>query len=76
MMSQFLFLGGVGFQELILILFVVLVPIALCVTAAVSIGNSKHDSTTKVLWFLVILFFPFLGPLIYFSLGRGMSREA
>lgn len=38
------------------------------------IGNSKLNSTHKVLWVLGIFFFPFLGSLIYLIL-RPVSRE-
>ena len=37
------------------------------------IQNKSLDGTMKIIWILVILFLPFLGPLIYYFVGRGKT---
>lgn len=76
MMSQFLYMGGIGLQELIIIFSIFLIPIALTFTATIMLVKSKVDSTTKVLWLLILVFFPLLGPLLYFAIGRRQNRVA
>ena len=72
MISPLLFLSGIGFQELILLL----IPVALWVAAILSLLKSNQDSTNKLIWALVILFVPFLGPLLYLIVGRKQGRVA
>lgn len=33
------------------------------------VWNSKKNNSTKVLWTLIVLFFPIIGPLAYLLLG-------
>lgn len=35
-----------------------------------AIQNPRLDGTQKVVWVLVVIFLPFLGPIIYFFAGR------
>jgi hypothetical protein len=70
MLSPLLFLGGVGFPELLILLVMFGIPLALSVTAVILMVTSKVDSTTKVLWLLIIVFFPLLGPILYLTIGR------
>lgn len=70
MLSILLFLGGIGVQELFLLSCVVFVPMALALAALIFLVKSNADSNTKVLWVLIILFFPFLGPILYLTVGR------
>ena len=37
------------------------------------IQNKNLDSTKKIIWVLVILFVPLLGPLIYYFVGRSKT---
>ena len=39
-----------------------------------SIGNGALVGTTKIVWVLVIIFVPFIGPILYFLLGKGGAR--
>ena len=50
----------IGFVILILDIFVI-----------IEILKSSKDTVTKLLWILLILFFPLIGLLIYYFLGRG-----
>ena len=71
-----LFLGGIGVQELIVLSFVLLVPAALWITAIILLVKAKQDSTTKLIWVLVIIFIPFLGSLLYLIVGRNQNLIA
>ncbi len=48
-----------------------LVILVLDILAIVEIFKSSKDAMTKLLWTLLILFFPLVGLIIYFFLGRG-----
>ncbi|WP_019988995.1 PLDc N-terminal domain-containing protein [Rudanella lutea] len=65
------FLGGIGFTEITTISLVagliLLFPIFVLVSA---LRATFQDSTTKLMWVLVILFLPFIGPLLYLIIGR------
>jgi hypothetical protein len=37
------------------------------------IQNTGLDSTKKIIWVLVILLVPIIGPLIYYFVGRGKA---
>ena len=39
-----------------------------------SITNKGLRDTEKLLWVLLILFLPFLGPILYFFIGRPKAR--
>jgi len=59
--------GFIGvLTALAIIFFVLLIPLI----ALVDILTSKFEGNDKLVWALVVLFFPFLGALIYFAIGR------
>lgn len=59
--------GFIGvLSALAIIFFVMLIPLI----ALVDIVTSKFEGNDKLVWVLVVLFFPFLGALIYFAIGR------
>lgn len=64
---------GIGFMELIVLLFVLIVPIWLI--ALVDILRSDFKGNDKLIWILVVIFVPFLGPLCYFFIGRNQKIE-
>lgn len=67
-MSNFLFLGGLGGIEIIVML---LLPLILWIVALVDVLNSKFkESNDKLIWVLVILLFPIFGAFLYFIIGR------
>ena len=53
---------GIGFCGLIILI--------LDIIALVEIFGSNRDTTSKVLWCLLIFFFPILGIIIYYLVGR------
>ena len=48
-----------------------LIVTVLDVIAIVSILKSSADSGTKILWFLLVVFLPVLGMILYFAMGPG-----
>ncbi|WP_157156764.1 MULTISPECIES: PLD nuclease N-terminal domain-containing protein [unclassified Diaminobutyricimonas] len=53
----------------------VIVPLALFVWAIVSVAQTPAEPTPKVLWVLVVLFFPLLGPILWFTIGRPAALQ-
>ncbi len=57
-------------EEILLIIligiFIVLIP----VIALIDVLTSKFPGINKIIWILVILFFPFFGAIIYYFVGR------
>jgi hypothetical protein len=70
MYSTVLFLGGIGGWE-ILLLSSLLVPLILWIIALVDCLKSEFSGNNKLIWVIVILFFPVVGPILYFLMGRG-----
>ncbi|WP_208322643.1 MULTISPECIES: PLD nuclease N-terminal domain-containing protein [unclassified Salinibacterium] len=56
-------------------LFFGLVPLALAIWALVSIAHTPSEPTPKVLWVLVVLFFPLIGPILWFVIGRSAALQ-
>lgn len=51
--------------------FLILLILLLPILAVISLLRSGHrDSTTKLIWLLVILFVPLVGSILYFVMGR------
>jgi Phospholipase_D-nuclease N-terminal len=51
-----------------------LLVLILDVVALVKLLQSGADSTTKILWALLIILLPILGMVLYFLMGPGRSR--
>lgn len=64
-----MFITAIGVWQLILI-FVVLLLLLLPVVALISILKNEFKNNDKVIWILVVLFLPFIGPILYFIIGR------
>ncbi|HEY0670439.1 MAG TPA: PLDc N-terminal domain-containing protein [Sphingobacteriaceae bacterium] len=70
-MSQLLFIAGLGGPELIVIFFIAGVPLILMLFCLVDIIRSDFkDSTTKLLWVLLVVLAPLIGSLLYLLFGR------
>ena len=50
-----------------------ILPIVLAVAAIVSCLTSNKATNTKLLWIIVIILAPVLGPLLWFLWGRGQT---
>ena len=48
-------------------LFIIILPIIALISLLMA---HFKDSTTKLIWLLVIIFVPFFGPILYFVVGR------
>ena len=57
------------------ILIVVLLLAVLCISALISILRAPMDPGLKVVWFVGCLVFQFVGPLLWFTLGRRVSTD-
>lgn len=56
---------------LILWMSLMLLTLLLPILAVISLLRSEYrDSTTKLIWLIAILFLPFVGPVLYFLIGR------
>jgi hypothetical protein len=61
------FFAGVG---LLMGIFIFLAVCFLWIIALIDILRSDFQGNDKVLWVLVVIFFPFLGSILYFIIGR------
>lgn len=65
---------GLGGQEMLFILLVLLVPVGWLVCSIIALSSALRGnfqgSSDKLIWVLVILFLPYFGPLLYFTIGR------
>ena len=67
----FLNLGG---PEILVILFIAIVPLILGLICLVDIIRSEFKgNSTKLIWVLIVLFAPVLGSLIYLLFGKGQK---
>ena len=62
-MTNFLMISG---PQILIVLVVMLIPLM----ALIDILKSKFDGNNKIVWVLVALFFPFIGAVLYFAIGR------
>ena len=50
----------------------IVIELALALTALVHVGRHPHYRFgNKVVWILVVLLIQFIGPVLYFAIGRG-----
>ena len=59
---------AIGVMELVVLLVLFVVPLWLI--ALVDILRHDFKGNDKLIWILVIIFVPFLGPILYFLIGR------
>ena len=62
-MTNFLMVSG---PQILIVLAVMLIPLI----ALIDILKNKFEGNNKIIWVLVALFFPFIGAILYFSIGR------
>ena len=65
-------MGNLGFQELLLILIVLILPLVALIDI---LRNSFRESVNKIVWILVVLFLPVIGAILYFIIGRGQKSQ-
>lgn len=59
----------IGSWQIILILIAVL-GIIPTIIALIDILKNKFEENSKIIWVLVVLFFNFIGAILYFTIGR------
>ena len=62
-------MGKIGLTELILVFFVVGCFILLPILALIDIFRSKFEGNDNIMFVLVVIFVPIIGPILYFILG-------
>lgn len=65
---------GLGGPEFIL-LFIIFMPLILIIWALVDVLKSEFTGNNKIVWVLVVIFLPLLGPLLYFGIGRELAPQ-
>ena len=68
MIEQTLFLGFVGPWQLIIIC-LALIGIILPLIALIDILKNNFSGDNKIVWVLVVLFFPLIGAILYYTIG-------
>lgn len=59
-------------QYLPFIIPLAIIEIALAVTALIHVlRHPNYRFGNKVMWIIVVLIFEFIGPIVYFTIGRG-----
>jgi hypothetical protein len=72
--TTLLFIGGIGPVEIIFLLLFIAAPLVLWLWALIDLLRSNFsDSTTKLIWAVVIIFIPLLGALLYLLIGRNQK---
>lgn len=65
-----IYLGIIGPFQILIILFALAIFAILPLIALIDILRSEFTGSNKLIWVVVTIFLPFLGPLLYFSIGR------
>lgn len=66
-----LYIGGLGISELFILLLLFIIPFVLWLWALIDVLKSDFkDSSTKVMWLLVLVLIPVVGWILYFAIGR------
>lgn len=57
--------------------FLIMLTLLLPILAVISLLRSEYrDSTTKLIWLIIILFVPLVGSVLYFIIGRKQRVKA
>lgn len=75
--SVLLYLGGIGFQEIIPLIFFIALPGILWLWAIIDLVKREFsDNATKIIWALVVIFIPFVGSILYLVVGRSTVAKS
>ena len=61
---------------MLIIMLIGFLPFVLSIIALVSIVQSQLDGTQKLVWVIISLFVPIIGPILYFAIGLNQAKEA
>ena len=59
-------MGNLGFQELILIIVIIVFPLVALIDI---VKSSFRESVNKIVWLLFVIFVPVIGTILYFTIG-------
>ncbi|WP_372644163.1 PLD nuclease N-terminal domain-containing protein [Ancylomarina sp.] len=68
-----IYLGFIGPFQILIGLFALAIFTILPIIALIDILRNEFTGSNKLIWVLVTIFLPFLGPLLYFSIGRNQK---
>lgn len=68
-----IYLGFIGLFQILIGLFALAIFTILPIIALIDILRNEFTGSNKLIWVLVTIFLPFLGPLLYFSIGRNQK---
>ena len=68
-----IYLGIVEPFQILIILFALAIFALLPIIALVDILRNEFTGSNKLIWVVVTIFLPFLGPLLYFAIGRNQK---
>jgi hypothetical protein len=66
-------LGIIGITELLIIVVAVVVFLLVQLIALVDILRSKFEGNLQLIWVIVVVFFNFIGSILYFFIGRNQK---
>jgi hypothetical protein len=69
----FLFLGGLGGPEIVIILLVISIPFGLWLWALIDCLIGEFDNDNKLVWIILIILIPLLGAILYLAIGRNQK---
>jgi hypothetical protein len=61
---------GLGFLGLVLAIFAILVVLFQILAIIDIVKSSFRESINKILWLFLVLFFPVIGTILYFTIGQ------
>jgi len=65
-----IYLGIIGPFQILIILFALSIFAILPLIALIDILRNEFTGSNKLIWVVVSIFLPFLGPILYFAIGR------
>lgn len=68
-----IYLGIVGPFQILIILFALAIFALLPLIALIDILRNEFTGSNKLIWVVVCILLPFLGPLLYFAIGRNQK---
>jgi hypothetical protein len=68
--TLFLYLGGIGGFELLILFSFLALPTILWLWALIDCVKREFKGNDKVIWVLIIIFLPMIGSILYLAIGR------
>jgi len=63
-------LGMAGWSQMLFLALLPIIALGLVLFALVDILRSEFTGSNKLIWVIVVLFFPILGAILYLAIGR------